>query len=714
MKIKPVLGILTLAASIIIGTQVAQATDTAALNSMPSGISSLDGVFTTPTLSGSLSNSAKLIQSTNSLNSATKAIQITDAASQVGATWSTADNKIDLSKNFTASMWMYFGSSTPAGDGMAFVLQNVGTSAITSGLTTKVAPGQTLGVWGLDNDKTTSSSSTIAGRAIQKSWALEFDEYFNGSTLVGSNGSLDKSLTTESQHIASNYPGEASTYTSHGNSSLGYYYTMTHNGLLNTTLSDGSWHHLTLKWTAPSAGATVGTMAYSFNDKDATTNQATTGKTATVNVDITKLGLTAGAADQSVYWGFTGSTGTVFANNMVVFESIPGLVDATSALKVTDTTQNKVISDGGSVNGKDNLTYDYTLQYNGGKQNWQSIAARLSQNSNVTFSSGTATYANGDTETLSSSELSNTTAIAHTLADELSSTNNTVTLSLKGAAKDVTSDTAVASSTQYFNGSNFISNVATPAFTIHPTRDLTLSLSSSNATTVEPGKSINLQGMVVADSSNSSDDLANSDVTIHTTLANGNTIDDFTMNGTSSDSTTDGYFNLDLPAEKLTTGDNQVSFYATDNYGNKSNTVTATVTLAGTLSFGSVNSDISFGSNTIPISEALIAPTTNWSINVDDSRAAGSKWSVYATSSVLKSSSGRSLKGNLVYLDGSGSKQIMTNTSTMIDSGTSNTTVDIAKDWSSTHGIFLDVQSDVYADSYSGVVNWTLQDVTTN
>jgi Legume lectin domain. len=112
---------------------------------MPQGVGSLENIFTMPSLSGKLSNSAKLITSTNSSTTGQPAVQITDAKNQVGAVWSTAANRLDLSKDETASMWLYFGGTadTPdngTGDGMAFVLQNVGTDAITSGLSSKVAP----------------------------------------------------------------------------------------------------------------------------------------------------------------------------------------------------------------------------------------------------------------------------------------------------------------------------------------------------------------------------------------------------------------------------------------------------------------------------------------------------------------------------------------------------------------------------------------------
>lgn len=710
MKLRQVLGIIiTLGLGMIVANPTAQATDSAALSSMPRGVS-LDGVFGIPNLSG-LSNSATVVNSANSVSSGTQGVQITDAANQVGATWSTDDNKIDLSKNFKASMWMYFGNrGSDAGDGMAFVIQNSGASAITSGLSSTNSPGQTLGVWGMDNNAS-ADTSTIAGKAIQNSWAVEFDEYLNKDTVGGHNSSFDRPSTITGPHLASNYPGDTRSYVQHPASSGGsFYYTITHNGLIQTALSDGSWHHLTLQWQAPTSG-TAGTMTYTINDKDPSTGAKTTGESQSVPVDVSKLGLTASTiATTPVWWGFTGSTGALYANNMVVFESIPGLIDADAALKVNDTTQDKVITDGSTVNGNDELSYKYELKYNGGKVNWKAIQASLDQNQNVTFSAGNIAYGDGGTEALSASEVADTATISHTLAKELSADNDSATLTLTGKAANVKAATSVGSTTQYFDGNNYLTSVTTPAFTIQPSRNLTLSLDSANATTVNPNGTINLAGKLTADST-----FANSDMTVHTTLDNGNTIDNFTMNGTSSNASANGAFNLALPASKLTTGSNKVSFYVTDSNGNKSNVVSTTITLAGELGFGTVSSAISFGNNEVSTNEMLLPATAGWDIDVNDFRAGGSKWYVYATASPLTSDQ-HTLAGGMVYVDAAGNQTSMTNHSTLVASGDSGSseTHHIGSDWNSTQGIFLDVQPTTYAGTYTGTVDWSLANTPTN
>ncbi|WP_053072779.1 WxL domain-containing protein [Lactiplantibacillus herbarum] len=161
-----------------------------------------------------------------------------------------------------------------------------------------------------------------------------------------------------------------------------------------------------------------------------------------------------------------------------------------------------------------------------------------------------------------------------------------------------------------------------------------------------------------------------------------------------------------------------IDVYAENSNGTKSDTLTITITKQpGTLSFDTVSSDIGFGSITIPNSETLYAPTSSWNVTVNDTRATGATWTVSASATPMQNADkSRTLKGNLVYQDGS-SKTVLTNNSTPIMTGTKASGTDITNvtsDWSgTTKGILLDAQSGIYADSYSGTVNWTLSDTAT-
>ncbi|ETY73261.1 cell surface protein [Lactiplantibacillus fabifermentans T30PCM01] len=162
-------------------------------------------------------------------------------------------------------------------------------------------------------------------------------------------------------------------------------------------------------------------------------------------------------------------------------------------------------------------------------------------------------------------------------------------------------------------------------------------------------------------------------------------------------------------------GDNEsttINIYGKDG-DLKSDSVAVTVTNhLGTLSFGSLSSSISYGSMEVPAKETLFAPTSNWDVSIKDTRATGSQWTLTASATAMTSTSGHTIPGGLVYRDGD-TKTNLTDNATTIDTGTKAASVEsttVTDDWSATKGIFLDAQPSVYADTYNGTVNWSLQD----
>ncbi|WP_129033212.1 hypothetical protein [Levilactobacillus suantsaii] len=486
---------------------MAQATDEAATAEMPAGAQTLDNVFNMPSSLGPLPNSAKIIKSTNDASAGQQAFQITDTKNQVGAIWSKDDHKMDLSHDQTMSMWMYFGGSPDTvdgstGEGMAFVLQNSGPDAITQGISQKMLPGQTLGVWGLDNDTSASTSDIIAKKAIQNSWAIEFDEYNNSDTTGGNNKALDNGNNVNGGHILASYPGDSGSYKRLGinATSAKYCFRLIHGNMINTKtgkptniinpdspynglatkLSDGSWHHFTLSWKAPAINETTGTMTYTFNDKDPLTGlkkPVDPKYIITKDVDISKLNLapidSTGSA-RKVYWGVTGTTSDVFTNNVVAFDQLPGWLTAAANLTIKDETLNKAVTDNSQeqnatsqVNSGDKLTYTYKLTYTGGTQAWQDVTTALPKPNGVTFSTGTITYAQGGTEELTAAEL-NGESIGHRLQLPLSADNKSATVTLSGTADHVTSVQNVAAAKHEFTGANQTASVDSPAYTISP------------------------------------------------------------------------------------------------------------------------------------------------------------------------------------------------------------------------------------------------------
>ncbi|WP_225395536.1 L-type lectin family protein [Levilactobacillus brevis] len=197
------------------GGITAQATDTAVTTSLPPSMA-ITGIFNTTSSIANVTNTATLVANNHGL-------QITEGNNHAGSAWATNNYKVDLSKDATFSLWLYLGKggAGSAGQGMTFVLQNAGTTGFTTIPAGRMA-GQSLGTWGLDFNSTAPDATTVAAAAIPKSWALEFDEQVNDSRDGGDNNGFDYNyINTTTQHIASNYPAQASTYSRNGTATSG-------------------------------------------------------------------------------------------------------------------------------------------------------------------------------------------------------------------------------------------------------------------------------------------------------------------------------------------------------------------------------------------------------------------------------------------------------------------------------------------------------------
>src|SRR5699024_8222992 len=102
--------------------------------------------------------------------------------------------------------------------------------------------------------------------------------------------------------------------------------------------------------------------------------------------------------------GFTGSTGSSSENNLVIFESIPSIVeaDATSSL-IDETSGNRVISDATTDNPNANVVYNgdavnvnYDLKYLSGSQSWKDISADIKLPEKIDYNSAVITYTDTD------------------------------------------------------------------------------------------------------------------------------------------------------------------------------------------------------------------------------------------------------------------------------------------------------------------------------
>ncbi|AKP63940.1 hypothetical protein FC99_GL001677 [Levilactobacillus koreensis JCM 16448] len=495
MKMKHVLtGIVVAVAAGVLGGSVvghADADYDHAVQTMPRGLP-IEGNFHIPYFMNSvIPNSAETVTSPS--DSSRQAVQITNDSNQVGSVWADRNKYyFDFTKNQRAAMWMYFGNMGDywkAGDGMAFVVQNDyrGEQAIaTTNFSTAPAVGQTLGVWGYASSLPNENETNVARRAIQNSWALEFDTFTNMKSPESANaipGSFDFQVGSQNgvdkpqPHIASNYPGvsgKRATYETM-NFEKDSYTMMTHNGLIKTPLSDGSWHHVTIDYKAPTDGTTVGSMTYTINDKRLPGSGVQEKQSSTVDFNYSLLkdpDTTGTHIPNTGLWGFTGTTGNInWENNLVVFEQMPGLVDANGSAKIYNRSHLDAsgkpteISAGQNVTGGDRLRLDYQLQYNTGRVDWDNIAAEIHLPDHVMVNAGTITYANGKTETVDLSNLSGQD-LSFKLGQLLNAENRTATISLDGKADNPASDTPVTSQTSKFSGPNAIVTADTPAFNL--------------------------------------------------------------------------------------------------------------------------------------------------------------------------------------------------------------------------------------------------------
>ncbi|TYC48171.1 hypothetical protein ESZ50_09320 [Weissella muntiaci] len=670
-----------------------------ALSTTPQGIK-LTNVFTPASFSG---NSAQVVAATNPNVTNTDVVRVTSGqANQMGAIWATDNNLFDLTKSATVSMWLNFGNQGKnAADGMALVFKNDDKGADSIGQS-----GQALGVWGTDAH--TSKASDVSAKAIQNSWAIEFDPYLNtANDATKGAASFDLNNGLSGAHIASNYPGNSNTYRQHSSGFIfkDYWYDIEHKGIIdNLNLSNGNWHHFTLKW-----NATTSEMTYTFDDKDPNTSAALTGQSQTIVLDKTQFKTTT----NQIRWGFTGATGLLFENGLVVFEQVPGLVNATASATIKNDTRNIAVNSGTNIYDGDQLTYTYNLNYASGKQNWTAIVAQMQMaTTGIDYKSGTITYANGGSENVDLSSIKNG-EFSQKLKNDLSTANNSATIVIKGQANNKTGTTIkVADETSDFAGSNYMVSATTPTFNILPNPNLTLAVNPSSVD-VTPGNDATTTGTLTYGVAGNvvTNSQMNLKATLNGTAATIGTDVKIAWQG----SATSGQFIATVPSDKLVLGNNSLVLTATDANGFSSNSVTVPIRNVGELKLTS-KSDSSFKSTVLTGLSTLIQRNGDWGLSVSDTRGPGNKWQLQASATTLKTATGTQLAGGLVYVTNSNVQQNMTNAAVNIMSQTTtstNTNTDVLSSWKSNQGILLNANASALNGNYSGKISWTLMNVPT-
>ncbi|CAJ1177929.1 hypothetical protein CPR19092_LGOLGGFK_00217 [Companilactobacillus paralimentarius] len=709
---------------------LAMAPDNLGLNETQFSYGDFSGFGSSARNSAILQNSS--MHSTGTSYDPLMAIRMTNYINQEGAIWSNVDNGnyVNINNKQTLSCWLYFGpsqhihSGDSFGDGMAFVLQNPanGISSFSHNGTT-IGTGETLGVWGMDTDKSIDSIQKIADTAIQDSWALEFDTNANKSKV--SNDDFDDESDITGQHIAYGYPGDASTYVKHSADFIGSsnYYSMNHSGVRNiTTLHDGNWHHLTVSW-----DPTTFRITYKYNDKNLDGSKSDTPLISTSDpVHATEFGGKS-AMTNKLQWGFTATSGSAYEPNLIALESIPSSVEGTVTSDITDNTQNRTFSEtdtNRNVNSGDSLSFNYHLRFDSGENKWLNDVAQITFPSNVTFKNGDAnqvlgyvTYNDGSdakAEPIYASEIDQDTGrLKHSIAKDLYvSSDGTyrpseATITVNGVANDVTSTTKVDSVSAHFDSDNLITDTDTPDFTIKKAKAIGLTLDQSNLT-VDNSHDANITGTVsYVDGST----VNNSDITVHENL-NGKDKDLATSKLDSSAAS--GKLNLNIPSADLTQTTNTLKVYVEDADGNVSTTSTVVITKKGSLSLKV--DDYSFGTINQATASMLIPRKGDWNIVVNDGRENGTTnpWHLSATTSGLYNGD-TAFNGNLVFKNSSGSEQSLTgstgvNIANGYKSADGNQVTNVGKSWNDSDGILLKTTGFNSAGQYTGKMNWVLSE----
>lgn len=716
--------------------------------SMPLGLP-INNYFIVPTFQNpTVLNSSKV---TDPNAQGTQAVQLTGDTNQLGTIWADKNNfYFDLAKKQKASMWMYFGNGAVGkmGDGMAFVIQNAGVQA-TSVDKNGVPQGQeTLGVWGLPDYFPTSDSAgsgdiipKVGAQAIQKSWALEFDTFPNGGSVINSNDILSFSTfdqgtkvgkggndtaVNQTQHVASAYPAktaQGATYyaRSSPDSTTLWNTKLNHNGIIANAgnwLTNGSWHHLTVEYTPPATGSTKGDVSYTINDKDPVSGAVSEGQESHYELDTTQVdpGQTGKA-----YWGFTGSTGKYSENNLVVFEQIPGLVDADATTHIynetaTDTSDaESEVTSATPVIGGSRLRLDYKLTYNDGRMDW-TPNAKINMPAGFVPKSGVITYADGSTSTVDLSQIGSDNQLNFTLEKALNKDNPTADISIYGRQNNPSdSSTSIASTTSNFSDKYGIATTTSTPYSVSrsaTTFRMGWSGNSANVTT-DGTKDVTVTGQFSLMGSPIPD---NNTFKLQGQLNNTSITPQTISTSNVSGSPTTGYkgtFSYTVPAASLHRGANVLSLYMTSHDGYTTDDISSNITVSGPLQYGTVDPTVSYTAD-LTGSHMLVPRDKAWQIGVDDQRGTGSSWVL--TAKMLKPLQATNIPVttlNLVYkATADAVPQVVDSTPQVVARRTSTSDDDVfnaASQWNTDTGLLLDVSGGAAAGTYDGVIEWGLE-----
>lgn len=553
----------------------------------------------------------------------------------------------------------------------------------------------------------------------------------------------------DGEHISSGYPADKGTYSDFtflGKKKTGempiigspiytngnyHYYKQVHHGLItdtSTLLTDRHWHHVTLDYTKPAAGSTIGTMQYYLDDKSTSTGAPVTVGNKETKAFIDTKKLNADSNNSKVFWGITGSTGVSTdkdnlandsQNSLVVFEHVPGLIDSSASASVIDETTNSEVGTAG-ISGNSKVKVQYKVNYDSGSDSWDSIMAHLRIPKGIQVTSGTMQDTNDTVaSSVDVSGLSGKATDGQSLnvnVGELSPSNKTATITLEGktlndqsyTTGDVTSD---------FVGTGEMTSATIKSFKITQ-QPLTLNLNQRKIN-VNQGNDLDITGDVAKGDGTA---LTNSKVKLNPTISDAQNNETPLPAFTLSDSNPAKGFTYHLAANSLPAGKYTLSIIASDGSGNYTNPQTVTIVI-GTVDFGSSSGDLNYDATISGTGQLVSRSDPNWSFNINDTVTSGTKWKLCAEATPLTmqpttgantpetNETGTPLDGRLVYSDKTGIHPLTADAQTpIIDyaSDGSNTPVNIASDWDDNSGILLQLDGGAVQGNYQGTVTWIL------
>ena len=325
----------------------------------------------------------------------------------------------------------------------------------------------------------------------------------------------------------------------------------------------------------------------------------------------------------------------------------------------------------------------------------------------TTFKSGTVTFANGNTEALSSSEIKNR-VLTHTISSSsnvLNAGNKTATVEIHLGMVNMAMDAKVPSSHASFKGDTYGGDTEIPGFTVRATKPkhtMLLTSSTKDSQEIQSDQDATISGNLKY-SDGASFDKNGADIHV-----NIDGTDQEIVNIGSSGSSSSLDFSQILSGIDLKAGTHTITVYASDSYYIKSNSMTFKVIVDD--KYSKINAAPSYSFRTLNGARArVIQRQGDWPLSVTSKN---SSWELDAQATPLTDGS-KTFAGYVIYKDANSTKNMQNNLVKLGESnGTETDTTSIPEkyDWTTDTGILLQSTTDVTSGSYIGTIDWTLVD----